>query len=61
MGTIKELIIGSLKPHVCTDDSCGVNNRPKHHVGCMELDSDIFIQATQLTAKRYDGTNLAPD
>jgi hypothetical protein len=59
--TPKELILSSLKPHVCTDESCGVNRRPKNHVGCMELDSDVFIQATQMTERRYDGAPQAPD
>ena len=59
--TPKEIILNDLRPHECTDYSCGVNRRPANHVGCMELSSDVFIQATQATAKRYDGTPLAPD
>lgn len=59
--TPKELILSALQPHVCTDASCGVNRRPSNHAGCFELSSDVFIQATQMTAKRYDGTPQAPD
>jgi len=58
---VRRLILGSLTPHVCSDYSCGVGRRPANHTGCMELDSDVFIEATRLTPARYDGTPLAPD
>lgn len=59
--TPKELIMSALRPHRCTDFSCGVNRRPSNHIGCMELPSYVFIEATKLTPKRYDGTPQAPD
>ena len=61
MGKVRRLILGNLTPHVCSDYSCGVGPYPAHHAGCMELDSDVFIEATRLTPTRYDGTPLAPD
>ena len=57
--TPKDLILANLKPHICTRNSCG-GFKPKH-IGCMELDSDIFLEATKITVKRYDGTPQAPD
>lgn len=61
--TPKQLILDSLVPHVCSRDMCGYHpeGRNPHHDGTFELDSDVFIQATQITPKRYDGTPLAPD
>lgn len=61
MTDIRQMILDSLTPHVCTDASCGVRRRPSNHEGCMELDSDVFVEATRLTPARYDGTPLAPD
>ena len=59
--TPKDLILSSLVPHVCTRESCGHPPFPEHHKGCMELSSDVFIEATKMTERRYDGTPLAPD
>ncbi len=59
----KDLILLNLTPHICTEFSCGFKpeHYKKHHIGCMELSSDVFIEATKITEKRYDGTPLAPD
>ena len=61
--TPKQLILDSLVPHVCSRDMCGYHpeGRNPNHENCMELDSDVFILATEITPKRYDGTALAPD
>ena len=58
--TPKEYILARLKPHVCSDTSCGVRRRPENHTGTYELDSDDFVRATTMTEKRYDGTPQAP-
>jgi len=57
----KEIILLSLSPHICTDYSCGQDRRPSNHIGCMELSSDVFIEATQATSKRENGEPMAPD
>ena len=61
MSTPKEIILADLRPHTCTDYSCGFNRRPVSHVGCMELPSDVFIEATKATPKKENGEPLAPD
>ena len=60
MNSIKRLILTGLTPHTCTEYSCGYGHNNKH-TGCFELSSDVFIEATRLTPKRYDGTPQAPD
>ena len=57
----KEMILSSLIPHICSDYSCGQDRRPVNHIGCMELSSDVFIEATQATPKRVNGEPVAPD
>lgn len=47
MKTAKQLILNSLTPHQCTRFSCGTDHNPLHE-GCLELDSDVFIEATEL-------------
>ena len=61
--TPKQLILDNLVPHVCSEAMCGYHpeGRNPHHDGTFELDSDVFILATEITPKRYDGTRLAPD
>lgn len=52
-------ILERLKPHVCTEYSCGFQptGRNPQHDGCMELLSNDFIEATQ----RIEGVYVAPD
>jgi len=60
----REIILKALRPHVCTKDSCGYGGKP-HHAGTYEIDSDVFIEATQATPNRDDGSvngvPFAPD
>lgn len=54
----RDWIISRLKPHTCTESSCGYHpsGRNAHHDGCLELSSDDFIRAT-LRVSHY----VAPD
>ena len=58
--SIKQFIFKNLTPHKCTRDSCGTNHN-SHHDGCMELDSDIFVQACEKTELRHNGIPQAPN
>ena len=60
MNDIKQFILDSLTPHKCTRLSCGTDHNP-HHDGCMELDSDIFIQACEKTELNFQGNPQAPN
>jgi len=57
---IKQFIFKNLTPHKCTRESCGTNHN-SHHDGCLELDSDIFVQACEKTELRHNGTPQAPN
>ena len=67
--TIGQFILDRLLPHECTVEHCGLGSTPievafsfrKHHIGCFELSSDDFIEATKMTPKRYGSTPVAPD
>ena len=55
-----EIIIAGMREHRCTTESCGHGIKPNHQ-HTMEIDSDVFIEATQATATREGGLPIAPD
>jgi len=58
----RDLVLDSLVPHTCSG-FCGYHPSGQNplHLGTFELDSDVFIRATKLTPRRYNGAPLAPD
>ncbi len=56
---IKDMIMSSMREHTCSRDMCGVDDNPLHR-GCMEIDSDVFVEACNATPL-VNGVRLAPD
>lgn len=56
---IKEKIMRAMRPHTCSLEMCGADPNPQH-VGCVEIDSDVFVEACNESPNR-DGVRLAPD
>ena len=56
---MKGKILSAMRPHFCTRDGCGQVPNPRHG-GCVEIDSDIFVEACNQSPK-VNGVRLAPD
>jgi len=56
---MKEKILSAMRPHVCTRSGCGIVPNQRH-ADCMEIDSDIFVEACN-ESPTIDGVRLAPD
>ena len=56
---MKEKILSAMRPHFCSRDGCGQVPNPRHD-GCVEIDSDVFVEACNESPK-VNGVRLAPD